>query len=80
MYVFYKSCIIFRKTFIFPLEKVHSVKRIHPPQKTFIFVKDISFHEKEKKSFWKKKFILEKRHSLKNKFYFQFSFSTNEQV
>ena len=62
------------------MKKIHSVKKsvkkIHYAQKKLISVK---------KNHFAKKIILEenvsfrnKNHSLKNKFYFQFSFATNE--
>ena len=60
---------------IIPVKKIYFAKK-----------KIIKKNHSGKNSFWKKSslceksFILEKSHSLKNKFYFQFSFATNEQV
>ena len=67
---------ICKKIFISFLKKIHSVKK--KKKKKFISVNTINFAKKN--HFGKKSILWKRSHRLKNKFYFQFSFGTNEQV
>ena len=65
MYDFYKSFIFLSKNFFFQIKLCIQNKYLYPLSKNLILLKFILFKQ---------------THSVKDEFYFQFSFATNEQV